>query len=197
MINLLCDRALMVGCEAGSHQITGDFIVAGAKALGLAPPAQRVRAMAPGRRGKVMIGIAALVVAIAAAAYLRGTFTGVGQLPGVSPPEGGGHRLRAVASPTPPEVPLRLMPPPITEGAFAVLIDTFASPRQANVAEATLRARSFPLYAVDLRFASGVRRRLFVGRYHTREEAEKVRAELAPTFGAARVVTATSELWEW
>jgi hypothetical protein len=49
---------------------------------------------------------------------------------------------------------------------------------------------------VDLRFADGVRRRLFAGRYRTREEAETIRAQVAGRFATARVVTATTELWE-
>jgi general secretion pathway protein A len=204
MINLVCDRALMIGCDKHADRITDDIIDAAGAALGLgaAPPERTDTIAGPGRpRTRIaapLLGAAALAVLAVAAYYTLGNpLTQASAPPAVRPPEGGAIRLREVSVPTPPEVPLRLLPPPISEGTFAVMIGTFASPREAGQAEAILRARSLPLYAVDLRFADGVHRRLFVGRFRTREEADKVRAELPASFAQARVVTATSELWQY
>jgi general secretion pathway protein A len=204
MINLLCDRALMAGAEKRTDKIGDDLITDAATALGLAPTVSRhTRAARVGTLRRV--AIAATVLALAAVAgvmlYTGGVanpmtaFQGA-NLPAVATPPSG-VALRNVTLPSPPDIPLRLIPPSASEGTFAVLIDTFASPRDSVAAEATLRARSLPLYAVDLRFSDGIRRRLFAGRFATREEAEKIRESLATTFPNARVVTAASELWQY
>jgi hypothetical protein len=56
-----------------------------------------------------------------------------------------------------------------------------------------LRSRNLPVYAVDLRSPDGTQRRLLVGRYATREGAEKVRAGLAGVFDEARVILGVTE----
>jgi general secretion pathway protein A len=203
MINLLCDRALMAGCQARSAQITDTLVMEGAQALGLMPAGTPPAALARsthGTRRRVGLAASLLTVLLGAAiiAYFVGDRIALGaaaELPAVKALPPGTLGLRAVRLPVPPEVPLRMLPPPISEGAFAVLIDTFESPRECALAEESLRARTLPLYAVDLRFPDAVRRRLFVGRYQTREEAEKLRTDLAREFPSARVVTAETELW--
>ena len=201
MINLLCDRALMAGCQARSDRITDTLVRDGANALGLIAPAA-ARTATAGRGGGSSLRWAALVGLVLAAAALtaylvfyRVTPLTAAERPAVKSPSVDSLGLRGVTLPTPPEAPLRLLPPPISDGFFAVLVGTFDSPRAFMAAEASLRARSLPLYAVDLRFRDGVRRRLFVGRYQTREEAEKLRSDLARDFADARVVTAETELW--
>jgi general secretion pathway protein A len=202
MINLLCDRALMAGSQARTDRITDALVRDAATALGLAaPPVSRSSVLGSGPAPSAIrwAAVAALVVAIAAlAAYLitdRLNLVTAAERPVVGAPSVQSLGLRGITLPSPPDVPLRLLPPPISEGFFAVLVGTFEAPREFMAAEAALRARSLPLYAVDLRFPDGVRRRLFVGRFQTREEADKLLADLARDYPAARVVTAESELW--
>lgn len=92
-----------------------------------------------------------------------------------------------------PETLRSLAPPPVASGAYSVLVDTYASPRESAAAEMMLRTRKLPYYAIDLPYRDGVRRRLLVGRYADREQAEGVRAKLASVFVNARVVTAAVE----
>jgi cell division septation protein DedD len=204
MINLLCDRALMAGCQARSDRITDALVREGAQALGMtAPAAEGTGAASPARgSGRSSLTWAAALVLIAAAVALttyllayRVVPVTAAEQPAVKAPSTESRGLRRVTVPAPPEAPLRLLPPPISEGFFAVLVGTFDSPREFMAAEAALRSRSLPLYAVDLRFRDGVRRRLFVGRYQTRDEAEKLQSALARDFPDARVVTAETELW--
>jgi hypothetical protein len=68
-----------------------------------------------------------------------------------------------------------------------VIIGTYRTPQEAAAVEQTLRARALPVYALDLRYADGVRRRLLLGRYRSRPEAEQARADVATLFAEARV----------
>jgi general secretion pathway protein A len=202
MINLLCDRALMAGCQAHSDRITDALVREGAAALGLTAPAAAATGAAGHARGNARsvrwAAALVLIAAAAVAAYLlayRVVPVTAAEQPAVKAPSTHSLGLRGVTLPTPPEAPLRLLRPPLSEGFFAVLVGTFESPRELMAAEAALRARALPLYAVDLRFRDGVRRRLFVGRYQTRDEVEKLQRALARDFPDARVVTAETELW--
>jgi general secretion pathway protein A len=204
MINLLCDRALMAGAETRSSTITDAHIASGATALGLSVPKIRdagPRPSSPGWRRPAWAALLVLLLGLAgaAAAYRFGLLEVVetAERPAVPALSSRSLGVRPTDLPTPPETPLRLVPPPNSDGLFAVLIDTFASPRDAETAVAALRERSLPVYAVDLKFRDGVRRRVFAGRFPTREQAESVQADLANRFPAARVVTASSELWAY
>ena len=79
------------------------------------------------------------------------------------------------------------MPPPAFPGSHAVIVGTYRTPQEASKVERTLRERSLPVYAIDLRYLDGVRRRLLIGRYRSRAEAEKARADLESVFRDARV----------
>jgi cell division septation protein DedD len=91
------------------------------------------------------------------------------------------------APPQPPEGRPTLAPPPAFPGSHAVIVGTYRTPQEASAAEQTLRARALPVYAVDLRYVDGVRRRLLIGRYRSRAEAEKARVDVATLFADARV----------
>ena len=96
--------------------------------------------------------------------------------------------LRAAPPPPqPPEGRPTLMPPPAFPGSHAVIVGTYRTPQEASKVERTLRERSLPVYAIDLRYLDGVRRRLLIGRYRSRAEAEKARADLESVFTDARV----------
>jgi general secretion pathway protein A len=206
VINLVCDRALMIGCEARSNEIADTLIADAARGLGLSAPsqsraAQLTGATAPGRRAAVgtLLVMTLLAIAMIAVFVLAGNpFESIESetLPVTARLAADARGIRGVALPAPPAIPLRLTSPPASDGLFAVRVATFTDPYAASAAEAELRSRSLPLYALDMRFASGIRRRLFVGRFATREEAEKLAAELAPRYKEARVVTPASEMWE-
>jgi general secretion pathway protein A len=196
MINLVCDRALMLGCDARTGTISESLVADGAAALGLAvEPAPRRR---PARLPmKVGARLAAAFALVAILGLLGVVYLLLGNplqlLASTEPPAVGAVPARSlgVRPVTMPAVPERLSllsVPPIDDGAYSVVVGTYENPRRAADVEATLRTRSLPLYAIDLRYQEGMRRRLLIGRYTTREEAEKVRAELAGVSADARVV---------
>ena len=206
LINLLCDRALMRGAEAQTTEISDTVVTEAAHALGLAAPPSPAAAVPSGassgrRPARVAVTAAVvLLVALASITFLlvRGNpFERVeaADLPPTQIPAASTAGGTQPVTPAPDAV-LRVGSPPLSEGNFAVLIGTYTSAREAVAAERAVRLRALPIYAVDMRFRDGIRRRLFVGRFATREEAEKVRGELAAAFADARVVTAASELWE-
>jgi cell division septation protein DedD len=97
-------------------------------------------------------------------------------------------------APPPPETLASLAPPPLGTSGFSVLVGTFDYPRDAARAESVLRMQNLPVYAIDLRAADGtVRRRLFAGRFATRDEATKAQQKVATVFTSARVTTAAEE----
>ncbi|MDP2053823.1 MAG: SPOR domain-containing protein, partial [Acidobacteriota bacterium] len=85
-------------------------------------------------------------------------------------------------------------PPPAVAGSFSVLVGTFDTARQVDQLEAELRAQRLPVYLIDVLVAPGdLQRRVLVGRYSSREEADAVRQKLGPAMNAARVVPGTVE----
>ena len=74
-------------------------------------------------------------------------------------------------------------------GSFSVLIGTYDSARQVAIVESALRSQRLPAYAIDIWFGvDDIRRRVLVGRYPTREEAEAVRQKLGAAMNDARVI---------
>jgi hypothetical protein len=74
-----------------------------------------------------------------------------------------------------------------------VLIGTYDSARQVQSIERALQGH--PIYMVDIRVApNDLQRRVLLGRYATREEAEKVRASLGPLLSTtSRVIPGEME----
>ena len=97
------------------------------------------------------------------------------------------------ATPSLPESVRTLATPPLSTGAFSVLVGTYDTPTRSTAAETTLHGRRLPVYAVDLPAADGTRRRLLVGRYATREEAAAVQTSLVVSFADARVIAGIAE----
>ena len=197
MINLLCDRALMLACDARSDTITETLIADAATGLGLTvPPVRRrdaLRAVGANNVGiGVGAGIAVMLILVAAAGIVVGNpleALAPGDPPSVPRLQPASLGIRDVALPN----TASLAPPPFTDGSFSVLVGTYAAPREVAAAEALLRARGLRYYAVDLRLGDGIRRRLLLGRYATSQQAEKIRVELSSLFANARVVTAATE----
>jgi general secretion pathway protein A len=178
VINLVCDRALMAGAQARTDKISDQFILQAATALDLpVPPGaqrrdafRRVAARSAPRKAALWLIVAALAAAAVYSLYSLGNPLDL--LGEAEPP--------AVGAPT-------LTPPPAFPGSHAVIVGTYLTPQEASTAERTLRERALPVYAIDLRYANGVRRRLLIGRYRSRTEAERARADVATLFADARV----------
>ena len=202
MINLLCDRALMVGCEAQTSRIAEEHIVKAAGHLGHEIPKGKVRgerttAGSPSsRRRAVIVGLAAVVVAAAAAFYFLGNPIEL-ITPG-APPAVKGRPVAVVPFPVeavavPAEAPA-IGPPPVMPGSFSVLVGTYETANQVAVVEQALRAQRLPVYMIDIPLAiDDVRRRVLIGRYATREEADAVRQKLGPVTNDARVIPGEME----
>ena len=197
-INLLCDRALMIGCEAQTSRITEEHIVQAASQLGLEIPKGKVRgerAATAGtpraRRGLVLAGVALVLAAAATLGYVVGNPLEL-LSPDVRP---------AVRRPPPPQIAPDVLPlpppvgfpvvgpPPPIPGSFSVLVGTYDSATQVAVVELALRTQRLPLYLIDVPFGIGdIRRRVMVGRFPTRDEADGVRQKLGPSMNDARVI---------
>jgi general secretion pathway protein A len=203
MINLICDRALMAGCESKTDKITEPLIMQATTALGLLVPkhVQRRGAMrrAAGRWWKAAALLLILALAAVAIDQVRtgGSLLdlfGGGMAPAVQPPASSSAPPAAASLPPPAASALTsLTPPPLGEGPFSVLVGTYATPRQAEAAEASIRAANLPVYAIDIGTPQGTRRRILVGRYATREEAAAVQQKLLDRFVEARVITGQTE----
>jgi general secretion pathway protein A len=195
MINLICDRALMAAADARTATISEEFIHKAAASLDMAVPAstepratlRHVAVRAP--RMWVVLILVAIAALTAILAYSAGNpldLLGSADPPAVSAPQA--QTLRAPPlPPPPPEGRPTLAPPPAFPGFHAVIVGTYSTPDEASAAEQRLRERALPVYAIDLRYADGVRRRLLIGRYRSRAEAEKARLDVATVFSEARV----------
>ncbi|MDP2320170.1 MAG: AAA family ATPase [Acidobacteriota bacterium] len=202
MINLLCDRALMVACEAQTSRITEEQVVQSAAQIGLEVPKGKVRgersaaATRSSKRSWVLVALLLLVAAGGAVYYFLGNpieLLGAAERPAVrrAPPPPLPARVAALGVPAGlPDI----APPPAVAGSFSVLVGTFDTARQVDQLEAELRAQRLPVYLIDVLMAPGdLQRRVLVGRYATREEADAVRQKLGPAMNAARVVPGAVE----
>ena len=201
-INLLCDRALMVGCEDRTNCIAESHVVQAATRIGLEVSEGKVRgdqvtefAGPPNKRTRRLAAALVLVAAGGAITYYLGhplELRGPTEMPVVRrTPTPSLDLLAAAPAPSGPTV---IGPPPQIAESFSVLIGTFDTPRRVEILEAALRAQQLPVYLIDLKFAPGdIRRRVLVGRYLTREEADAVRLKLGPSINA-RVIAGDDEL---
>ena len=201
MINLICDRALMSGCQARTDKITDPLIVEATTALGLSIPrgVQRRgtfrRAVGRGSKIAAILLVLALVGGLAWMFLVLGnplTFFEDASAP-PTPPRAAPVTVPTPPQPLPPPAATSLVPPPLEAGAFSVLVGTFETPQQASAAEDALRSSNLPVYAIDLSTDEGSRRRLLVGRYATRSEADAVQRVLTNTFPTARVISGQAE----
>ena len=196
VINLLCDRALMAGAEAQTDTIDEPLIRSAATALGLSqpPPTERRTSSALAGRGiraATLVLVALAGLAIGAYAVFLGNpldVLGLPAPPGVARPEPGALGVRAPATPPSPDTLPSIDVPNIESGAFSVLVATFETPREYEAVANQLKGRGLPVYGVDLVIDGAIRRRVLVGRYAVREDAVKIRTDLATDYPDARIV---------
>ena len=197
MINLLCDRALMMGCEAQTSRISEEHVVQAAAQLGHEIPKGKIRGdratshSSSSRRTVILVILLTLITAAGAAFYFLGNpmeLAGSGPAPVIKGRPAAVVPLRVEALAVPAETAV-IAPPPPMPGSFSVLVGTYDSPRQVAVVESALRSLRLPIYLIDIPYAmDDVRRRVLVGRYATREEADAVRQKLGPVMNDARVI---------
>ena len=199
MINLICDRALMVACKSEVSRVTEDHVVGAATHLSIDVPKGKVKgerregqAAATTQRWLPIAAAAALLLLAGAVFLFLGNPLDVNtpdDLPPVTRPEQ--RWLPAAAAPlrVPEGMPTIAAPPPMP-GSFSILVGTYDSARQVELIERSLRDRKLPVYMIDvLQPAGDILRRIYLGRYATREEAERVRAGLDPVLStSSRVI---------
>jgi general secretion pathway protein A len=195
LINLVCDRALMEGCQAQTSSLTDEHVARGAGTLGLeAPDSAGLRTRLTGTLRRLpwsARAALALLPVLAAAAFLALAGNPLALLVSSDLPAAGAVPAPAVPAPIAalPPSDLSLRPPPFETGRFSVLVGTFIEPGAARSAEAALRAKGLPVYVVDVVFGENdVRRRLLLGRYATRAQALAVMRELASSFKETMVI---------
>ena len=194
MINLLCDRSLMIGCEAQTGRITEDHIVKAAAQLNLDVPRNKIRGeratSTPESRRRAIGLVAALVIAALAGA----TFYFLGNPLELLAPETPPSVKQAVALPAaatlaPTATPITTDAPAPMPGSFSILVGTFDSVKRVAEVDAALRPKGLPLYTVDVMVAPGdVQRRVLIGRYATKPEAEAACATVKTQIQEARVI---------
>jgi type II secretory pathway predicted ATPase ExeA len=170
LVNLLCDRALEVGCEQQEANIDKRTVETAARRLNLAAPAADPPAHAAesGWRMPALPRVTARTGLAAAAAVLL-----------VAAPFA--WRARALnASDSPAPVPVAETPAPETlqtQDVLKVTVATFGSERGAAAVAQRLVANGYP--AITRREPGGAAYRLIVGPYVSSEAAEAARRALA------------------
>lgn len=202
-INLVCDRALMVGCEKQLSRIAEEHVVAAANQLALEIPKGKIKGeratmavAAPSRRMMVAGAIVLLLVALGVVIWFFGNpFELLSPIstPAVNqPPRGTAPAIAAALAAA--TMPSPSVAPPMVPGSFAVMVGTYDNLRRAQHAEEQIRAQKLEPYSIDILMApDDVQRRILLGRFATREEAEAVRQKLAPTFKTAQVIPGLRE----
>jgi general secretion pathway protein A len=200
VINLLCDRALMVACEQQTSRLTEEHVVAAAAKIGREVPRQhklrgdRLDSAAAGtssRRGLIVAATAVVAALIAGMIWWMGNPVELFQ-PGALPAVKRATVMNAVI-PTPLAAPAELsvtppVPAPIAD-SFSILVGTYDNAREVERVEASLRAQQQVPYKIDILIGpEDVRRRLLIGRFRTREEAEGALKKLGPAFTNALVI---------
>ncbi len=202
-INLLCDRSLMAGCEAQTSRIAEEHIVQAASQLGLEIPKGKVRGeratgtSTASRRNLILAVVAIPLALVAAAIYVLGNpleLRNPGAAPTVRLPASPLLPPGVVALQAPAEFPV-IGPPPAMPGSFSVLVGTYDSVKQVGVVVLALRSQRLSVYMLDIPLAiDDVRRRVLIGRFPTREEADAVRQRLGLAMNEARVIPGA---WEY
>ena len=199
MINLICDRALMVGCQRQVSRITEDHVVGAATHLSLDVPKGKIKGersdgtIDPTRRRWILA--ATMIALLAVAGTVLALFGNPLEMlaPEAEPPLPRVEQRWLPAAVTPLPVPPGLpvaTPPPAIPGSYSILIGTYDSARQVELVERALQEQKLPVYMVDvLQPAGDILRRIYVGRYPSQAEAEKVRTQLDPALGkTARII---------
>ena len=194
----------MTACDKQTSRIAEEHVVHAAGQLGQEIPKGKIKGDRedgePVRSRRPLVIAAALVLIVLAAALVAlagNPLQWFDAGPSPSPPRVGleqrGLPAGVTPVPAPPGMPVAAPPPPMP-GSFSVLIGTYDSARPVALVERALALRQVPVYMIDVPMAPGdVQRRVLVGRYATREEAEQVRATLGPAMSQARVIASAQE----
>ncbi len=205
MINLICDRALMVACEKQTSRITEEHVVGAAAQLGQEIPKGKIKgergagSTAPVSRRHIIIAAAAaaVVMALVATILLLGNpfeLFSSGAAPAVPRPPARVLPAMVAALAAPLELPVATPIPPPILGSFSILIGTYDNARDVRRVETLLKAQSVTPYAIDIPMApNDLQRRMLLGRFVTREEAETARQKLGAAFATARVLPGNQE----
>jgi general secretion pathway protein A len=204
MINLVCDRALMVGCEKQTSRITEDHVVGAAAQLGQEIPKGKIKgerapaASPPGsKRTLAMVAALLALAAIAAAIWYLGNpleLLSAGAAPAVPRPPARVLPAALAALAAPAEMPVATPIPPPLFGSFAILIGTYDNARDVQRVEQLLREQQKTPYEIDILMGpEDLQRRVLLGRFATREEAESVRVQIGKAFATARVIPSAQE----
>lgn len=203
MINLLCDRALMVGCEKQTNRIGEDHVAAAATQLGLEVPKGKFKPERASNDGTSGANRLALLAALVVIAIVAGIFAWAGNPldllkagPPPSAPRPPAKRLpvKLAALAAPVEIPVPMLPPAPQPGSFVILIGTFDNARQVQVADAQLAAQKQKPYYIDILMAPGdLQRRMLLGRFPTRDAADAALKALNPPIAGARVLPSEQE----
>ncbi len=204
MINLICDRSLMAAAAKQTNRVTEDHIVQAAGNLSLEVPKNKIkgeRAETAARpldhkRWRLAAAAAAAVILVGTAIALLGNPIEYFR-PALQPTVSAAVQRWLPSSIAPLAVPVRAPvppPPPLLAGSFSVLIGTYDSARQVSLVERALSAQKLPVYMVDVLMAPGdLQRRVLLGRYATREQAEQARDSLGPGLSSSRVIRGEME----
>lgn len=204
MINLICDRALMVGCEQKVTRITEAHIVSAAAKLEIDVPRDKIQgessppddfpAAPKSNRSKlVAAGAGALAVVAALALWFVGNPFELTQAPTSVPAPSRPARTAPLVLPATVDAPIPSVPAPIP-GSYAIVIGTYNDVKQAQEAMTQLRAQKLEPYYVDLDMApNDIRRRILIGRFTTREDANAQLATLRSSFPQALVIPSIRE----
>ena len=208
MINLLCDRSLMIGCDKQTSRIAEEHVVGAATNLGHDIPKGKIKgekatdpitpAEPPSRR-PIYIGAGAAVAAllVAGVLWLAGNPVALfGAGPPPAAPAAPALPLPEIATALPlMEMPAGAVIPQAIPGSFAVVVGTYDNAFEAKKIEMVLRGLGAgTIYTIDIVMApEDVQRRILLGRFLSREEAEAAREKLGPRFTSARVIPGSQE----
>ena len=206
MINLLCDRALMVGCEKQTNKITEEHVAGAATQLGLEVPKGKFKPekatassdAAPRSNRVALLAVLVIVAAIAGVYAWVGNpmdLLKAGPPPSAPRPPAKRPPVRLAALPAPAEIPMAVPIPPPQPGSFVILVGTFDNARLVKDAETKLAALKQPKpYYIDILMAPGdLQRRLLLGRFPTRDAADAALKALGPGLATARVLPSEQE----
>ena len=207
MINLACDRALMVACQEQTSRIAEDHVVKAAAQLGQEIPKGKIKGektqsgvslTAPSRRSLIVGAAVVLPIALAAAAIgVAGNpmdLLRAGPAAQAPKPPTRALPMAAAALTAPADMPQLSAAPPPMPGSFSIVVGTFDNARDAQGAEAALRAQRLNPYTIDILMApDDLQRRLLLGRFTTREEAEAAKDQLGSLAANARVIPGAQE----
>ena len=206
MINLICDRSLMIGCEKQTSRIAEEHVAGAAGQLGLEVPKHKIKGertsaaiSSPRSKTAIVATIAgvAVVAAIAAAIGFAGNPIELFRTeapPAIKQTPSRELPVVATALPVPVDLPAPPVIPPPLPGSFVIVVGTYDNARKAQQMDTELRTRKIEPYYIDLVMApEDVQRRLLIGRFATREEAEAARAKLGPLFADTRIIRGSQE----